>query len=80
MDEIEEGKQAFLELVKSVDAAVQVVIPVTPSNSMYCGLMETRPSSPRVTLTRAAESPALVAVTRHVRPQAFRSIGRSSQV
>ena len=35
MDEIEEGKQAFLELVKSVDAAVQVVIPVTPSNSMY---------------------------------------------
>jgi hypothetical protein len=35
MDEIEEGKQAFLELVKSVDAAVQVVIPVTPSNSMF---------------------------------------------
>jgi len=35
MDEIAEGKQAFLELVKSVDAAVQVVIPVTPSNSMF---------------------------------------------
>ena len=35
MDEIEEGKQAFLELVKSVDAAVQVVHPVTPSNSMF---------------------------------------------
>jgi len=35
MDEIEEGKQAFLELVKSVDAAVQVVMPVTPSNSMF---------------------------------------------
>jgi hypothetical protein len=35
MDEIEAGKQAFLELVKSVDAAVQVVIPVTPSNSMF---------------------------------------------
>jgi len=35
MDEIEEGKQAFLELVKSVDAEVQVVIPVTPSNSMF---------------------------------------------
>ena len=35
MDEIEEGKQAFLELVKSIDAAVQVVIPVTPSNSMF---------------------------------------------
>lgn len=35
MDEMEEGKQKFLELVKSVDAAVQVVIPVTPSNSMF---------------------------------------------
>jgi hypothetical protein len=35
MDEIEEGKQKFLEMVKGVDAAVQVVIPVTPSNSMF---------------------------------------------
>jgi hypothetical protein len=35
MDEMEEGKQRFLELVKGVDAAVQVVIPVTPSNSMF---------------------------------------------
>ena len=35
MDEIEEGKQKFMELVKGVDAAVQVVIPVTPSNSMF---------------------------------------------
>lgn len=35
MDEMEEGKQKFLELVKGVDAAVQVVIPVTPSNSMF---------------------------------------------
>lgn len=35
MDEMEEGKQKFLELVKSVDASVQVVIPVTPSNSMF---------------------------------------------
>ncbi len=35
MDEIEAGKQKFLELVKGVDAAVQVVIPVTPSNSMF---------------------------------------------
>jgi hypothetical protein len=35
MDEMEAGKQAFLNLVKSVDAAVQVVIPVTPSNSMF---------------------------------------------
>jgi hypothetical protein len=35
MDEYEEGKQAFLDLVKSIDATVQVVIPVTPSNSMF---------------------------------------------
>ena len=35
MYEIEEGKQKFLEVVKGVDAQVQVVIPVTPSNSMF---------------------------------------------
>ena len=35
MDEMEAGKQKFLELVKGVDAAVQVVMPVTPSNSMF---------------------------------------------
>jgi hypothetical protein len=35
MDEIEEGKQKFLEVVRGTDAAVQVVIPVTPSNSMF---------------------------------------------
>jgi hypothetical protein len=35
MDEMEAGKQKFLEVVKSVDSHVQVVIPVTPSNSMF---------------------------------------------
>ncbi|BFU96176.1 MAG: conserved protein of unknown function [Nitrospira sp.] len=35
MDEIEAGKQRFLEVVKAIDAAVQVVIPVSPSNSMF---------------------------------------------
>jgi hypothetical protein len=35
MSEWDEGKQRFLDLVKSVDGAVQVVIPVTPSNSMF---------------------------------------------
>ncbi len=35
MDEIEEGKQKFLEVVKSLDSTVQVVIPVAPSNSMF---------------------------------------------
>lgn len=35
MDEMEEGKRKFLEVVKGLDGAVQVVIPVTPSNSMF---------------------------------------------
>jgi hypothetical protein len=35
MNEMEEGKQKFLEVVKEADAAVQVVMPVTPSNSMF---------------------------------------------
>jgi hypothetical protein len=35
MDEMEEGKQRFLEVVKGIDEQVQVVIPVTPSNSMF---------------------------------------------
>jgi hypothetical protein len=35
MDEIEAGKQKFLEVVKGLDGAVQVVIPVTSSNSMF---------------------------------------------
>lgn len=35
MDEMEEGKQKFLEVVKGIDPTVQVVMPVTPSNSMF---------------------------------------------
>ncbi len=35
MDEMEQGKQKFLEVVKGLDGSVQVVIPVTPSNSMF---------------------------------------------
>lgn len=35
MDELEEGKKKFLEVVKGVDGTVQAVIPVTPSNSMF---------------------------------------------
>jgi hypothetical protein len=35
MDEIEQGKQKFLEVVRGIDQEVQVVIPVTPSNSMF---------------------------------------------
>lgn len=35
MDEWEEGKQKFLELVKGVDQGVEVVIPTKPTNSMF---------------------------------------------
>ena len=35
MDELEEGKQKFLEIVKELDSAVEVVIPTTPSNSLF---------------------------------------------
>ena len=35
MSEWDEGKQRFLDLVTGVDAAVQVVIPVSPSNNMF---------------------------------------------
>ena len=35
MDELEEGKQKFLEIVKGLDSTVEVVIPTTPSNSLF---------------------------------------------
>lgn len=35
MDEMEEGKKEFLKVVRDIDGSVQVVIPVTPSNSMF---------------------------------------------
>jgi hypothetical protein len=35
IDEMAAGKQRFLTLVRDIDPAVQVVIPVTPSNSLF---------------------------------------------
>ena len=32
---IEDGKRKFLEVVQGIDGSVQVVIPTTPSNSMF---------------------------------------------
>jgi len=34
-DEFEDGKKKFLEAVKAIDAAVEVVIPVTPSRGNF---------------------------------------------
>ncbi len=35
MEDFEEGKAKFLELVNGIDGAVDVVIPTTPSNSQF---------------------------------------------
>ncbi|MEX5212537.1 MAG: hypothetical protein NW703_00075 [Nitrospiraceae bacterium] len=35
MSEVDQGKQQFLELVRGIDAEVQVVIPTASSNSMF---------------------------------------------
>ncbi|MBX3237898.1 MAG: hypothetical protein KF814_17275 [Nitrospiraceae bacterium] len=35
MDEWAEGKQRFVEVVEGLDAAVEVVIPTKPTNSMF---------------------------------------------
>ncbi|HNK77830.1 MAG TPA: hypothetical protein PKG87_10590 [Nitrospira sp.] len=35
MDEWEEGKLTFLEVVKGIDQGVEVVIPTKPTNSMF---------------------------------------------
>jgi hypothetical protein len=35
MDEWEEGKQKFLEVVHGINGAVEVVIPTKPTNSMF---------------------------------------------
>ncbi len=35
MDEWDEGKQEFLEVVKGINPSVEVVIPTKPTNSMF---------------------------------------------
>jgi hypothetical protein len=35
LDELEDGKQKFLEIVKGLDASVEVVIPTTSSRSLF---------------------------------------------
>jgi hypothetical protein len=35
MDEMEAGKRKFVELVKGIDATVEVVIPTKPANSVF---------------------------------------------
>jgi hypothetical protein len=49
-DEMEVGKQKFLDVVTGVDSAVQVVIPVTPSNSMFLISLTKGPNRKFITL------------------------------
>jgi len=35
MEEFDEGKEKFLQVVKSIDPTVEVVIPVVPSRGMF---------------------------------------------
>ncbi len=35
MEEFDEGKEKFLQVIKSIDPAVEVVIPVTPSRGLF---------------------------------------------
>lgn len=51
MDEMEAGKQKFLDVIKGVDGAVQVVIPVTPSNSMFLISLTKGPSRKFITVS-----------------------------
>ena len=51
MDEMEAGKQKFLDIIKGVDAAVQVVIPVTPSNSMFLISLSKGPNRKFITVS-----------------------------
>jgi len=73
MDEIETGKQKFLEVVRGVDAAVQVVIPVTPSNSMFLISLTRGPNRKFITVSEddiidlPNESDILVKVTKVVK-------------
>jgi len=50
MSEWDEGKQKFQELVGSIDASVQIVIPTIPSNSMFLISLTKGPNRKFITL------------------------------
>lgn len=51
MDEMEEGKRKFLEIVKEIDETVHVVIPVAPSNSQFLISLTKGPNRKFMTLS-----------------------------
>jgi hypothetical protein len=50
MSEWDEGKQKFQELVNGIDPSVQIVIPTTPSNSMFLISLTKGPNRKFITL------------------------------
>ncbi|HZS12792.1 MAG TPA: hypothetical protein VFA38_11120 [Nitrospirales bacterium] len=50
MGEWDEGKDRFLRMMKETDAAVQAVIPVTPSNGMFLISLTKGPNRKFITL------------------------------
>ena len=51
MDEWEEGKQRFLEIVRNVSGLVEVVIPSKPTNSMFLISLTKGPNRKFITLS-----------------------------
>ncbi len=51
MDEWEEGKQKFLEIVREIHGAVEVVIPTKPTNSMFLISLTKGPNRKFITLS-----------------------------
>lgn len=49
-EEFDEGKQKFLNVVKEVDGAVEVVIPTRPTNSMFLISLTKGPNRKFVTI------------------------------
>lgn len=51
MEEWEEGKQKFLEVLKGINPSVEVVIPTKPTNSMFLISLTKGPSRKFITVS-----------------------------
>ena len=56
MDELEAGKEKFLELVRACDPEVEVVIPTTPSRSLFLISLTKGPTGSSLPSTRTISS------------------------
>ena len=51
MSELENGKQKFLEMVKAISSEVTVVIPISPTNSLFLISLTKGPSRKFMTVS-----------------------------